>query len=410
MRVNALRQQRAKAIEDARALIDKDGATDEDFAKSEELMATASKLQGQITQLEATMAADAELAEVRSRTAKENGRSEDEQASVTAREKRILTAQLRGAVRSLPPEDLKHFQDGMNGRGFNAAAGTTPNSAGGYTIAPEYAREMLVTLKEFGGVREVARVLSTGNGTEIPWPTNDDTGNRARIIGENTEIGADNDLTFGQVTIGAYKYATGVLKVSVELLQDSAFDFDSMVRSAMMTRFARGTNADFTNGTGTNQPQGVVTGAAIGKTAAVGNTTDVQLDDLIDLQHSIDPAVRKNGRFMLNDATLVTLRKKKDAEGRYIWQQGVLVGEPDTLFGKPITINQDMPVPAANAKSILFGDFSSYMIRDVLAVQMMVLRERYAEYAQVGYIAYMRTDGRYVTANSAVKALRHSAT
>ncbi|WP_419900641.1 phage major capsid protein [Roseomonas sp. USHLN139] len=410
MRSKALRAQRAKLIEDARALISAEDAGDEAFAQSEVMMAEASKLMTRITALEAADREAAELAQIHGAAAEQHNRSADEQAEAMAREKRILTAVLRGAVRTLSPEDQQHYRDGLAGRGINGVAATTPNSAGGYTIAPEYAREMLVTLKAFGGVREAARVLSTANGTTIPWPTNDDTANRARIIGENAEITADNDLVFGQVNIGSYKYATGVLKVSVELLQDSAFDFDALIRNAMMTRFARGLNADMTTGAGTAGPQGVVTGAAVGATGATGATVTVAPDSLIDLQHSIDPAVRNNGRWMLHDTTLAGLRKLKDAEGRYIWQQGVLVGEPDTLFGKPITVNQDMPVPAANAKSILFGNFGSYMIRDVMSVQMMVLRERYAEFAQVGYLAYMRSDGRYITANAEVKAYRHSAT
>lgn len=408
MRAKALRQQRAKLIQDARALIENSAATDEDFAKSETMMAEADKLMGQITALERAAAQEAALAEQRNDVQDRTGRSPDEQEGIAARERRIITAHLRGAVNTLSAEDQAHFQRSFGQ--IQGAATTTSNPGGGYTIAPEFQRELLTTLKAYGGVREVARTLSTETGATLPWPTNDDTSAVATIIDENTQVSNDADLTFGQVSIGSYTYKTGVLKVPVQLLQDSAFDFDGLVRDRMMTRFGRGHNVHFTTGTGSGQPQGVVTGSTLGVAGPTGQATSVKMDDLLELIHKPDPAVRKNGRFMLHDKTLLSLRKLKDNEGRYIWQQGTLAGEPDTLFGKPITINQDMPQMAANAKSILYGDFSSYLIRDVLGIQMMVLRERYADFLQVGYIAYMRTDARFISANQAVFHYVNSAT
>ena len=87
--------------------------------------------------------------------------------------------------------------------------------------------------------------------------------------------------------------------------------------------------------------------------------------------------------------------------GRPIWQMDMRAGQPDTLLGRPITINQDMPVPAANAKTVAFGDFTAgYLVRLVTGVLSMRLAERYAEFLQVGFLAFQRCDGMVQNANA----------
>ena len=143
----------------------------------------------------------------------------------------------------------------------------------------------------------------------------------------------------------------------------------------------------------------------------VGQTTSVIYEDLVDLEHSVDPAYRAEAEFMFHDDTLKVLKKLKDADGRPLWLPGVAVREPDTILGYNYVINQDMPIMAANAKSILFGDFSKYMIRDVMDLMLLRLVERYADFAQVGFIAFSRHDGDLLDAGTnPIKHYANSAT
>jgi HK97 family phage major capsid protein len=182
-------------------------------------------------------------------------------------------------------------------------------------------------------------------------------------------------------------------------------------------RIARAQNAHFTTGTGTGQPEGVQTNATVGKTGATGQTTTVILNDLIDLVHSVDPAYRvgEGVAWMMSDSALGTVRKLRDDSGgagvgRPVIEPSVQGGLPDSLFGFPIVVNQDMPVMAANAKSILFGNFRQYyVIRDALDFSVKRLDERYADLLQVGFLGWQRSDA-LVQDAAAVKAYRNSAT
>ncbi|MFJ1808540.1 MULTISPECIES: phage major capsid protein [unclassified Streptomyces] len=311
-----------------------------------------------------------------------------------------LSAEERTALRS-------GFVDGRELR----AAGVATGAAGGYLVPAPFRAQMVETMKFYGAMRDVAEVITTETGATLPWPTNDDTANVGAILAENTQV-TEQDVTIGQADVGAFMYTSKLVRVSLQLLNDSAFDMESWLARKLGERIGRAQNAHFTTGTGTAQPEGVQTNAVIGKTGTTGQTTSVTYDDLIDLIHSVDPAYRSSGRarFMLNDATLAAARKLKDGQSRPLWEPSVQVGVPDGLLGYTYTVNQDMPVMAANARSILFGDFfAGYLIRDVQDVQLLRLAERYADYLQVGFLAFARTDGTPQD-TGAYKAYRNSAT
>lgn len=311
-----------------------------------------------------------------------------------------LTAEERGTLRT-------GWVDGKELR----AAGVATGAAGGYLVPPEFRAKMVETMKFFGAMREVSEVITTETGATLPWPTNDDTANVGAILAENSQV-TEQDVTIGQADVGAYMYTSKLVRVSLQLLQDNAFDIENWLARKLGERIGRIQNTHFTTGTGTNQPEGVQTNAVVGKTGATGQTTSVAYDDLIDVIHSVDPAYRNGGRvqWMLNDLTLANIRKLKDDQGRPLWEPSVQVGVPDGLLGYAYTVNQDMPVMAAGAKSILFGDFfAGYLIRDVRDIQTLRLSERYADYLQVGFLAFARSDGTPQDA-SAVRAYKNSAT
>jgi len=289
------------------------------------------------------------------------------------------------------------------------------SAQGGYTVPTEVATSVADALKDFGGMRAVSEVFRTAQGNDINFPTSDGTSETGELIGENTTA-TGADPSFGVVTLKTYKFSSKVVACPFELLQDSSIDMEAFIKARLVTRLGRVTNTYFTTGTGTGQPNGIVTAAASGKVGTTGQTVTVIYDDLVDLVHSVDPAYRNLGRckFMMNDSSLRVIRKLKDTTGRPILlpcYDGLGGSFPDTLLGYPIQINQDIAVMAANAKSILFGDFTFYKIRDVMDIQMFRFDDSaYIKLGQIGFLAWMRSGGSFADVGGGVKYYQNSAT
>lgn len=317
---------------------------------------------------------------------------------------------LAWAERGTSDLDAEQRQALREGKVEARALGVGTDSAGGYTVPPGFRNRLVEQMKAYGAVIDVAEVLDTDSGNELEWPTLDDTANVGAILAENTQV-TEQDIVVGTASLGAYKYTSKMVRVSLELLQDSAIDTEGLLTRKLAERIARIWNQHFTTGTGTAQPDGVVTSATVGKTGTTGQTTTITWDDLIDLEHSIDPAYRNaRSRFMFRDATLASLRKLKDGNSNYIWQPSVQAGVAPTINGRPYVINQDMPAMAASAKSVLYGDFQeAYVVRRVMGIQLVRFGERYMDFGQVGFLSFARADGTLQNA-SAVKAYANSAT
>ncbi|MDB5295012.1 MAG: capsid protein [Phycisphaerales bacterium] len=268
--------------------------------------------------------------------------------------------------------------------------------------------EIVKSMKAFAGVREAgASIFPTSNGNPIVWPTSDDTGNTARQVDEAASNTNTTEPTLGTKTMGAYKFDSDWIKVSVEMIRDAEYDIEGHVRALAAERIGRKFNTASTTGTGSGQVQGFAAAAATGKTAAA--VAAIAYDELIDLEHSVDPAYRSSGRcrFMLHDLTLAAIRKLKDTAGQYIWAAG-LAGQPSALLGYGYTVNNDMAVPAASAKSVAFGDFSKYHVRDVIGMDVVIAKELFIENGLYGYKVFSRHDG-ILTDSKALKLLAHPA-
>lgn len=293
--------------------------------------------------------------------------------------------------------------------------GIATGAAGGFTVPQGFWAKITEAQKLFSGMLQVSNVLRTNSGNAIPWPTNDDTGNEGEILGENVATTV-LDMTFGSKTLGAYMFTSRMIRTSLQLLQDSGVDIEGMIARKAGQRIGRRLNRALTVGTGTAEPQGVVVGLPAGQvlTLAVGNTgvTTGFWKSLIDLEHKVDAAYRQGGtcRFMLNDLTLAGVQKLEDGQGHPLWIPSVREGVPGLILGYPYTVNNHMAVPAANAKTIIFGDFNSgYVARQVNGGSMLRLSERYAEALQVAFLAFERNDG-LVDDAGALAVLQHSAT
>lgn len=332
----------------------------------------------------------------------------------------IFSKWLRGGDQALNAEDWASIRNTLS---------TTTGSEGGFSVQKDVAKVIADALKAYGGMRACgATILNTDQGNPIDFPTSDGTSELGEQLAENT-VSTNADPVFGVVNLTTYKFSSKDVAVPIELLQDSAVDIEAFIRARLVARLGRITNLRFTTGTGTGQPLGIATAAGSGKVGLTGQTASVIYDDLIDLQHSVDPAYRNNHHlqsgavsmynaeagFMMNDLTLRNIRKLKDAQNRPIfvpgYEVGVPGGMPDTLLGSPIYINQDMPVMAANAKSILFGNFAPYVIRDIMDMTMFrMVDSAYAKKGQVGFLMLMRSGGTFTDVGGAVKAYVNSAT
>lgn len=327
-------------------------------------------------------------------------------------EAHALRAMLQGGLSALSPEQRQAMNARVN-PDIRAAMSTTTGSEGGYTVATEYNRALIEAMKFIGGVRPVADVFQTATGAQMLFPTTDATAEEGEIVGQNAPVTL-GETTFGQASMDVYKYSSKKIALPFELLQDSMFDLETYIKTLLALRIGRITNRHFTVGTGTGQPRGIVVASSIGKTGTTGQTTTVTYDDLVDLEHSVDPAYRAGASFMFHDDTLKVVRKIKDTQGRPIfvpgYEQGNPGGAPDRLLGRTISINQHMATMAANAKSILFGQMSKYKIRDVMDLTVFRMTDSaFTLNGQVGFVAFMRSGGNMVDNGGAIKAYANSA-
>jgi HK97 family phage major capsid protein len=331
----------------------------------------------------------------------------DHSAKKGSRSAELFAKWVRGGDAALSAADWAEIRNTMS---------TTTGSEGGFSVQTDVATRIMDALKAIGGVRSVATVLQTAMGNPMSFPTSDGTSETGEQIAENTTV-TGADVVLGTLPLNTYKFSSKVVAVPVELLQDSQVDIEAFVNARLATRIARITNNKFTLGNGTGTPNGVVNAAVSGKVGTTGQTLTVIFDDLVDLIHSVDPAYRSlpGCSFMMNDSSLKVVRKLKDSQGRPIFLPGYdsLAGPmPDSLLGYPITINQDMAVMAANAKSILFGNFSFYYVRDVVgSVSMLRFTDSaYAKLGQVGFLQFVRSGGNLLDVGGCIKYYANSAT
>ena len=278
--------------------------------------------------------------------------------------------------------------------------------AGGLIIPKTLASEIEVALKSYGGMFEAASIITTSHGGDLILPTINDTEAKATIVSEYDQS-TRRAPSFGSVTLKAYTYRTPIVPVSQELLQDSAFNLDALLSTLLAESFARGINADLTNGTGTGKPTGVVNAAV--DSGAKPAAASITLDNIIDLIKSVNSAYARNGKFMFNRNTLWELAKIKDQSGRYIWHESTRDGSPATLFGKEYILNDDIADIGAGNTSVLFGDFSKYKIRMVQNFRVVRLNELLAEYLSIGLFGFARVDGNLLDAGTnPIKKLVHA--
>lgn len=425
-----LRKQAAEIHAQAVALMSSEGRTKEQDSKIDTILADVDKTLAEAERHERSEKADAALratvkppenailpedTKCESADPKErDGKERDAFRIYMLNGENAMTQEQRSLLRKAPVEQ-------------RAGQNVATNTAGGYLIPQGFQSELETAMVAYGNMLADCRVLDTPSGNTMFWPTSNDTGNEATLIGEAIAA-TEKDLTVGHVSLGAYKYTSGLVLVSAELEQDSFTSVDSLIRDAFAVRFGRGLNRAFTTGSGSSAPTGILTAiaatnatpvVAVGdnaNTGISGNTgvNSIGYFDLVNLLHSVDPAYRDapKARFMFHDQVLQQLRKILDKYGRPIWNAGLTAGAPSTILDKSYSINQQMPLSGDTSPAsglavdddnpvIVFGDFSKFVIRRVKEMSVVRLIERYAEYNQIGLLGFARYDSKLIDAGQA---------
>ncbi len=381
MTILELREKRAKAWEAAKAFLD--SHRNENGILSAEDDATYTRMEQDITnlgkeiaRLERQEALDAELNKPVGKPLigkPETAKTDDKIGRASNAYKEDFGRHLRG--KSLIHNVLSESTD----------------AEGGYLVPEEFEKQIVTGLSATNVIRSLAKVITTHHERKIPIAIGHSV---AAWTTENGTI-AESNPTFGQKQIDAFKL-TDLIRVSVELLQDSEFDLEDYIANEFSLAFGAAEEEAFCVGTGTNQPTGIFTanGGDVSVTAA--SETAITVDEIIGLVYGLKSPYRRNAKFLMNDATVSLLRKLKDSNGAYLWQPSVQAGQPDKLLGYEIYTSPYAPTVKAGSLAMAFGDFHNYWIGDRAGRTVQRLNELYATNGQIGYVATERVDGKVV--------------
>lgn len=296
-----------------------------------------------------------------------------------------------------------------------AGYGSSP-TLGGYTVPEGFQAELEKTMKFYGGMLEASRLFRTDSGNEIPWPATDDTANEGVWLDDEhtpTNISVVN-VTMSEFRLYAWNIHSGEIRVSLNLMEDSAFDIVSEVNMLAAERLGRGINKALTTGDGSKKPRGLVPQlTANSRNVNAADDATLGRDDLITVMFNVDRSYRTgpNVGYMFNDSTLAALLKLDhgSSDSRPLWQPSMRDGEPDRINGQRYWINNHMANIGAGNIPVVYGDFNKYIYRVVGSAGVRRLDEKYIDKLQMGYLVFMRVDGGLLQKN-AFSGLRNPTT
>ena len=402
MTINELRSKRAQKLTATKAFLESN-RNSEGFLSAED-DAVYTRMEGEITALgneiarmERLEAIDAQLSKPVNTPITEKPASAEKEDRKTGRSadayKKAFWNRLRTKDPATMAPDLRN------------ALQVGDDAEGDYLVPDEFEKTLIDGLKESTIIRRFSHVINTSSGIhKIPVVVSHGT---AAWLDEEAAY-TESDDVFGQVQLDAHKIGT-TIKVSEELLRDSAFDLEEYIRNEFVRRIGDKEEEAFLVGNGSSKPTGILNatgGADVGVTAA--SATTITADEVIDLYYSLKAPYRQKAVWVLNDATVKLIRKLKDTTGQYLWQPALKDGEVNTILGRPYFTSPFAPLPEAGAKAILFGDLNYYWIGDRQGISIKRLNELYANNGQVGFLASKRLDGRLVLPE-AIKVLQMKA-
>lgn len=401
MKLHELKQKRNTIATDMRALNEKIG----DNAWTEEQRTEWNKAKSELEALDERIAREEELRrqdqayiesneeEQRQNLDPENNSQQDEKRA------QVFDKWMRHGASELTSEERKALRE-------LRAQGVAQDEKGGYTVPETFLAKVVEKMKSYGGIASVAQILTTSDGRTMEWATADGTSEVGVLLGENEEVG-EEDTDFGMGSLGALKMTSKIIRVSNELLQDSAIDMEAYLARRIAERIGRGEARYLIQGTGAGtpkQPKGLA--ASVTGTTQTTAANAVKWQEILALKHSIDPAYRRGPKFRLafNDNTLKLISEMEDGQGRPLWLPDIVGVAPASVLNVPYVIDQEIDDIGAGKKFMFCGDFDRFIIRRVRYMILKRLVERYAEYDQTGFLAFHRFDC-ILEDTSAIKAL-----
>jgi HK97 family phage major capsid protein len=340
--------------------------------------------------------ADSAAAEEALREAGHNG-SENRDRTVEEQFRSLAEGTTRRVEMRATPEELRALSKGTA-------------TAGGNTVPTSFVARLMEHLTETATLlRGGATILNTNSGENIEMPITTSHGTAALVAEAGTIAGTDP--AFGKRTLGSYKYGELIL-VPNELLTDTAVDLEGYLARQAGRAVGNAFGAHLLTGTGTGQPTGIVTSATLGATSATGTVGAPTFDNMIDLFYSVIAPYRNSpdAGWLIKDSTAGALRKLKDSSGRYLWEASVIAGTPDTILAKPVYTDPNVAATALNAKSVVFGDLSTYTVRLVNGVRFERSDDFKFDTDVVAFRCLIRGDGLLLDQTGAVKYLVGAAT
>lgn len=379
LKINELRENRAKAWEAAKNFLDthqteKGTLSAEDAATYDRMEAEVVSLGKEIGRMERREALDAEMNRpVGSPLTSRPGAADIKTGRASDEYKKAMLTALRTNFRTVSNVLME---------------GT--DASGGYLVPTEYDARLVEALEQENVIRSLATVIQTSGERKINVAASKPA---ASWVEENGEL-VFGDATFDQVILDAYKLSVAV-KVSEELLADNVYDLESFLINAFGRAIANAEEEAFLTGDGISKPTGIFHATKGGQTGVTTAGNSITADEVIDLVYKLKRQYRANAVFVTSDSTLAAIRKLKNDNG-YLWQPALSAGEPDRLLGYPVYTSQFVQAIAAGQPVMAFGDLSYYNIGDRGARSFAALHELYAGVGQVAFVAKERVDGRLV--------------
>lgn len=397
MTLKELREKRAKAIKDARAIIDlADGEsramTNEETVQYDAFFAEGEQLRSHIEREERSREAERELAEAleleEERNANLNGGGGDRE---TRTNNELVMATFRGW--------LSNGTVGGDGADQFRALSAGVDADGGYLVVPEVFVNLLIkAIDDETIIRGLSTVYPLSQGASIGIPTLDADPADADWTTELATGSADSTMAFGKRIMAPNPMAKRI-KISKQLIRQSAIPVEAIVAQRLGYKFGITQEKAYMTGDGVDKPLGLFTastnGISTARDVSEDNTaTEVTVDGLKSAKYSLKAGHMQNSNWVMHRDIVKLISKLKDGDGQYLWQEAVREGEPDRLLGRPVRMSEFAPnTIAANAYVGMLGDFSHYWILDSLSMQMQRLDELYAEANQVGFIGRYEGDG-----------------
>lgn len=413
-----IKEKRAKLIQNARIIVDAAEADQRDLTADEK------------TKFDEIMtAADGAAAEVETAERKEKlALSEAELREKTQRKTKpilqnVSKYEFKESLRNWALAGTEYRNDsadalyaaancgiGLNQRSINfRALSKGTDSAGGYSVPQDFSTEFEAALKYYFPVMSAVKTITTQDGRDMPFARSDDTANASAIVAESGSIGVATDPTFSKVTLKSWKYASPIVKVSLELLQDSSIDLEKYLAEEFANRFGRGYSAAVVStNAGSAAPEGLLYGRTVATNLADGNA--ITLSKLMALETSVDIAYRTQpgAGWLMHDGTWAAIRQLADSTGFPIFLGDLQNSVQPQLLGYPVYIANEMTShasPGDNAPLIAFGAFNKYLWRTCSNRVLTRLDELYAATGDVGFVMLERADGRYIGHTPVVKTL-----